>query len=99
MRLPIETVTVTIWVPKFSKWPLAGLALSIHEQVEEVVDQSAAGPQSVSVTVCGAGSPCPWVAMKVREPVLVLIHGGVDCGNTMSLTCTTAVLDPSVKVI
>src|SRR5690242_19050080 len=81
--------------------PLAGLTVSqfAPSAVEADADHPAAGPQLPIVTICAAGLPCPWVALKVSDWEERLMQDGLfGDGCTLSVTLTTAIPDPALIV-
>jgi len=93
--------------------------------VETDADHVPASAQLLIVSICAAGAPCPWVAAKLSDCALALMHdagggcvgvgdagggcvgvgdagsvvdGGSTGAETVNVTSTFTVLDPSVKM-
>ncbi len=85
--------------------------------METDADHVPASAQLLIVSICAAEAPCPWVAAKLSDCALALMHaaavggvivgdaaGGVGVGDggsagaeTVNVTSTFTMLDPSVK--
>jgi hypothetical protein len=87
-RFALEALMETSWVALFCKLPPLEPAPSQFAPSSVLVDavQEPGSPQSVMVTVCGAGSLCPWVVVKASDCALVLIQVVVFAGRTMNVT-------------
>ena len=98
LRLAIEGLTVTLCdVPALNAL-LVGLIVSQLEPLAVAADHEPSAPQFVSVTICGAGSACPCVALKDREAGLTWRQGGGG-GCTVSDIVTAAWFVPVLLVI
>jgi hypothetical protein len=62
-----EVLTVTLCDVAALKLPLVGLTLSQLEPLAVEADHEPSVPQLLNVTVWGAGSLCPAVALKVSD--------------------------------
>ncbi len=103
-RFPGATETLTSCLAPAFNVPCPGFRLSQLDLLAEEADQLPLGPQLVSVTVCGIRSACLWVAVKLSDGALAWMHCaappcGTGDGETVNVTPTFTVLDPSVKVI
>lgn len=89
LRLAIEGLMATLCEVPALKALFIGLMLSQLEPLAVDADHEPSAPQFVSVTLCGAGSPWPCVALKVSDPELTWRQGGAG-GCTVSDTATVA---------
>src|SRR6266699_4522472 len=96
----MKALTFTSCISPLLRVLFAGLMPSQKEPLAVEADQEPEGPQLVSVTLCGEGSPWPCVATKESDDALAWIHGS-DCTVSVTLTFTWAVSEPveMVKVI
>lgn len=96
LRLAIEGLMATLCEVPALKALFIGLMLSQLEPLAVDADHEPSAPQLVNVTVCGAGSACPWVPVKASEPGLELMHGGG--GWTVSVTATVWRVPPELVI-
>ena len=98
LRCAVETVTRTSCVAPVFNLPLPRFKLSQLESLAMIADQSPAGPQLASVSVCGSGLPCPCVLVKASDAVLTRKHGWGRICWIVKKTFTVIVLDRSLNV-